>query len=100
MKVSRKVKWNKIATENLESAVSYIRIDSVKNAEKVKQDIVSKIKNLSSNSEKYPLDKYKLNNDGSYRAFEQHHYRIVYRVLRNEIRIITIRHTSMEPLKY
>ena len=50
--------------------------------------------------EKFPLDKYKINNDGSYRAFEKHRYRVAYRVLETEIKIITIRHTSMEPIEY
>ncbi|MBS1566856.1 MAG: type II toxin-antitoxin system RelE/ParE family toxin, partial [Bacteroidetes bacterium] len=45
-------------------------------------------------------DKYKTNNDGSYRAFEKHRYRIVYRFGNNIIRVLRVRHTSREPLNY
>jgi len=48
----------------------------------------------------YGPDKYKLNNDDTYRAFEKHRYRIAYRVLDTEIRILRVRHTSMEPQGY
>jgi plasmid stabilization system protein ParE len=48
----------------------------------------------------YNPDKCKTNNDGSYRAFEKHHYRIVYRFTKNIIRVLRVRHTKMEPQKY
>lgn len=47
----------------------------------------------------YP-DKYKSNNDGSFRAFEKHKYRIVYKIFKHEIQVLRIRHTSMEPREY
>lgn len=96
----KNVRWGKIATKNFESAIEYIRRDSIKNAEKVKSDILLQTKDIAVHPEKHPLDKYKLGNDGTYRAFEKHHYRLVYRVLQTEIKIITVRHTSMEPLEY
>jgi plasmid stabilization system protein ParE len=46
------------------------------------------------------IEKYKRNNDGSFRAFELHRYRITYRIRNNEIRIIRIRHTKRTPLGY
>ncbi|MBK8607580.1 MAG: type II toxin-antitoxin system RelE/ParE family toxin [Chitinophagaceae bacterium] len=45
-------------------------------------------------------DKFKENNDGSYRAFEKHHYRISYRFDNRVIRILRVRHTSREPILY
>jgi plasmid stabilization system protein ParE len=66
----------------------------------VVDDIVSAVNKVISNPEVYPPDKYKDNNDGSYRAFEKHHYRIVYRFNDNTIRVLRIRHTSMEPKEY
>jgi plasmid stabilization system protein ParE len=100
VKAIRKVRWEKQATDLFLSAIDYIRRDSAKNAEKVKLDIISLAKAIPLHSEKYQLDKYKIDNDGTYRAFEKHHYRIVYRVLESEIRIISIRHTSMEPKEH
>jgi len=97
---AQKVRWDRIATKNFESAIEYIRRDSVKNANKVKSAILLLLEDIGLHPEKYPLDKYKYNNDGTYRAFEKHHYRIVYRILQTEIKIITIRHTKMEPQEY
>ncbi len=96
----RSIRFTTAATNNLESALRYIRKDSVANAKKVKHDIIQTIRGLVAYPEKYPLDKNKINNDSTYRAFEIHHYRVAYRILELEIRIIMIRHTSMEPLEY
>lgn len=66
----------------------------------VRTDIADIIKSLPLNPHKFPKDKYKLANDGSYRAFEKHTYRIAYRILEFEIRILRVRHTGMEPKDY
>ena len=47
---------------------------------------------------RYPLDKYMKADDGTFRAFELHHYRIRYGVTGDQIVIIQVRHTSMQPL--
>ena len=39
-------------------------------------------------------------NDGSWRAFEKYRFRISYRVMEKEIRIVRFRHTSRTPLNY
>lgn len=74
----KKVSWDKVALVQFNKAIEYIAEDSVQNAEKVRKDILQKIEELPSLAEKYPLDKYKVNNDGNYRAFELYHYRIAY----------------------
>jgi plasmid stabilization system protein ParE len=94
------IKWNKRALKQFDDLVKYIEEDSLINAEKVKLGILIKIDGLLKHPEKYNPDKYKINNDGSFRAFELYHYRISYRFVINEIRIIRIRHTKMNPLKY
>lgn len=96
----RKVVWSNDARLQLRQAYIYIRKDSLQNAEKVKREIISITRQLPENPEKYNPDKYKLENDGSYRYFEKHRYRVVYRVLENEIRILRVKHTSMELLSY
>ena len=48
----------------------------------------------------YAPDKYRINNDGSFRAYELHRYRIAYRLTEKEIIILRVRHTSMEPKQY
>ncbi|MEN9548721.1 MAG: hypothetical protein RIR12_1312 [Bacteroidota bacterium] len=67
---------------------------------KVVNDIVVSTEKAINNPTYYNLDKYKIDNDGSYRAFEKHHYRVVYRYQKNIIRVLRVRHTSMEPKKY
>ena len=81
-------------------AIEYIEHDSPKNAEKVKADIFTTIKKLLTHPDFLAPDKYKLSNDGSFRAFEVQIFRIAYRSLKNEIRIIRIKHTKRNPRKY
>ncbi len=50
--------------------------------------------------EKHQIDKYKINNNGNYRAFELHHYRVSYLIKQEEIVITPIRHASMKPKPY
>jgi plasmid stabilization system protein ParE len=94
------IKWNNRALKQFDQAIEYIEEDSPKNAEKVKQDILSRISKLADRPESHHPDQFKLNNDGSFRAFEIHRYRISYRHLQKEIRIIRVRHTKMNPLEY
>ena len=98
--MSLTIKWNRHAIEQFDHAIAFIENDSPVNAEKFKTDILYKIDRLLKNPEKYSPDKYKVNNDGSFRAFELHRYRISYRYRKDEIRIIRIRHTKMNPMNY
>jgi len=94
------IKWNKSALNQLIKAIEYIQKDSVQASETVQVDILTTIGNLTGHPEKFPPDKYKLNNDKSFRAFELHSYRIAYRYKNNEIRIIRIRHVKRNPKMY
>lgn len=71
-----------------------------KNAEKVRKDILETIARILKYPSMYPPDKYKKENDGSFRAFELYRYRISYHVSTREIRILRIRHTRREPKLY
>ncbi len=94
------VRWPAKTQRQLEKAYQYILLNSYQNAEKVKADVLASTRKLASNPEIHPPDKYKINNDGSFRAFELHCYRIAYRITETEIIITRIRHTSMEPNQY
>ena len=76
----------------LKQACNYIKQDSLKNSIQVKTDILSACKALATLPYRYSADKFKLDNDGSYRAFTLHRYRISYRVLVSEVIILRIRH--------
>lgn len=98
------VRWeivfDKVAKVHLKEAYDYIRNDSPQNAVKVLARITASISKLAKEPEKNPPDKYRLNNDGSYRAYEIDRYRITYKISPPQILIIRIRHTSREPLHY
>jgi plasmid stabilization system protein ParE len=97
---NRKAIIDNEAKRSLHEAYAYIKKDSLQNAEKVRSKILASIKELIKNPERYPPDKYRLNNDGSYRAYEIYKYRISYHVSPTEVRVIRIRHTKMIPLEY
>ncbi len=95
-----KIIWRKLALNQLNKVHKHIAKDSIKSANKVMDDIFDKAENLKLNPEIYPLDKYRIKNDGSFRSFEKYRYRISYQVTETEIRILRVRHTSREPLDY
>ncbi|HET7118565.1 MAG TPA: type II toxin-antitoxin system RelE/ParE family toxin [Hanamia sp.] len=100
VKEKRKVTIDNEAKKSLRDAYDYIRKDSVQNANKIKEIILASIKELIKNPERHNPDKYRIGNDGSYRAYEIYKYRITYYISPTEIRVIRIRHTKMNPLKY
>ena len=94
------VVWTKRCQQHMKHAYDYISKDSSQKATKVLEDIVNAVNKAAPNPEFYAPDKYKKNNDGSYRAFEKHHYRIAYRFDDTVIRVLRVRHTSREPNEY
>lgn len=96
----KRVIWPLKTQHQLERIIKYIAADSFQNAEKVKADIFASTRKIAENPKMHPSDKYKKNNDGSFRAYEIHRYRIAYRITIEEIIITRIRHTSMIPKTY
>lgn len=97
---NRRISWDTQALQQFNTAIKFIALDSVQAAEKVRQDILKKIDRLKTHPAFYNPDKYKKNNDGNFRTFELYHYRISYYVSSTEIRILRVRHISMEPKEY
>lgn len=93
----RKIEWSAKALDQLKSALLFIHADSPANSEKVRRGIFLKLERAVQNPEFFPRDKYKINNDGSFRAFELYSYRISYRFTDASIRVLRIRHTSRKP---
>jgi len=94
------VVWTKRSQKQMRQVFKHISKDSIKNASKVVQEIADSVQKATLNPQIYGPDKYKTENDGSYRAFEKHHYRVAYRFSKSVIRVLRVRHTSMEPLEY
>lgn len=94
------VVWSNNAKAELKKAYEYIALDSLQNAQMIRDTLIDLTIELSKHPEKHPVDKYKKDNDGTWRAFEKYHYRISYCILKNQIRIVRMRHTSKSPLNY
>ncbi len=92
--------WTPQAITELKKAYKYIAQDSSQNAKKVVDEIVLLTDKLPEKPEMFPPDKFKKNNDGTWRAFEKFHYRVSYRITTKEIRIVRMRHTGRSPLQY
>ena|SRR5579872_6850695 len=100
--IARKVRWSKRATIQINKAYDYIEQDSPLNAQKMYERLSAKLNATATNPLTNPPDKYKIANDGSYRAFILLRYRIrvAYKVSKSEILILRVRHTSMKPQHY
>lgn len=81
-------------------AYKYILENSPKNAFMVIESIANAVYKAIKNPEFYNPEKYKINNDGSYRAFEKHYFRISYRFTKNVIRVLKVKNTKMNPRNY
>jgi len=95
-----RVVWDKEAKNQLKDIFRYIQKDFVQNVEMLKNAILSQTASLATHPLRYPADKLKEDNYGSYRAFIKYHYRVAYRVLEGEIRILRVRSDKQEPLSY
>ncbi|MEO8960645.1 MAG: type II toxin-antitoxin system RelE/ParE family toxin [Ginsengibacter sp.] len=74
------IRWIQQAVRQFTDAIKYIEGDSSKNAERFEKEILKKIDELLLQPERYQTNKFKINNDGSYKAFEVFSYRISYRL--------------------
>lgn len=93
-----KVLWDEIARNELRAAYDYIKSSSPQSAKRVRKEIIAYAIKVAKNPESHSLDKYRLKNDGTFRYFEMHKYRIAYRVLKDGILITRVRHTKQIPL--
>jgi plasmid stabilization system protein ParE len=92
--------WTKRSQQHIRALYKHISKNSLQNAAMVIEDIVAAVEKAIPNPEFYAPDKYKTDNDNSYRAFEKHHYRVAFRFTKNIIRVLRVRHTKMEPKQY
>lgn len=76
--MERVIVWNKRPSKFLVQALKRISEDSLLQAERVEDAILTSIKDLVQNPERYPPDKFKKNNSGNFRAFEKLSFRIAY----------------------
>ncbi|MEJ0055103.1 MAG: type II toxin-antitoxin system RelE/ParE family toxin [Bacteroidota bacterium] len=92
--VKRKVIWDELARAALKLMYHHIGQDSLTQAEKVKQEIITASKKLADHPEMYPADKYRKDKDTRFGAFEKYNYRISYFITEDTIRILRLRHVK------
>lgn len=97
--VNLKVIWSADALSQLKDALEYLREKSPKSATKVKTTLLNTAKDLSKNPEIYALDRFRKDNDGTFRSFEKYSYRVTYQIKESQVLILRVRHTSREPLE-
>ena len=92
--------WDAAALDQLEDYLEEVSKQS-KSAPKIIRDrIMNRLKGIKEAPYICSLDRFKINNDGTYRAFTVYSYRVTYSIKKNQINIIRIRHTSKEPLEH
>ncbi len=95
------IKWNKTALKNLISALEFFEENDAESySKKFEKELLTKIKNLPQTYQQYNLDKFRFQNDGSYRVLFSNSYRVSFRITEKEIRILRIRHGSRKPIYY
>lgn len=100
MTFTREIVWRKSAKLYLEKAIDYIRDDSPKNADTIANAIIATVEKAARFPERFPPDKYRLNNPGSFKAFEIYSFRISFYCNSEIVRIVRVRHTKQKPINY
>lgn len=89
--------WSKRSLTQLKEIYDFIYQDSPAGAKKVILSIYKRINSLEKNALIFEADRFKKNNDGTYRSTFIYKYRIVYRITNEKIIILKIMHTSRLP---
>ncbi len=98
----RTIIWTHEADAQLSNAFLYLleASESIETTARVISEIYESTEILATNPEIYKLDKLRKNNDGSFRAYEKHTYRISYQIIDKIIYIVQIRYARKKPLKF
>lgn len=88
------------ALEYLKHQLDFIAKRSSQAPAIIKNGILAKLKTVKTNPLICEVDKYKLNNNGAYRALIAYSYRISIKISDDKLHIVRIRHTSQNPKEY
>ena len=98
---SVEIRWSKAALNQFAEVLDFIlENDFGQYATELEDKIILKLEALILNQQLYPADRFKRDNNGSWRAFEVDEYRISYRLHKSHITVVRIRHTSRKPKIY
>ena len=100
IKKKRSIQWDDEAKLYFKQTIQYIRQESPQGAVIVKRAILEHVAVLKNDAGIYEADRFKIDNDGSYRAVTVYSYRITYKITHSQILILRLRHTSQDPVIY
>lgn len=101
--VQKKIKtivWSQNAEKQYYDILEYLSKEAPTALSVVGNELLDMIESLSLKYNNYPADRFKKNNNGTYKAAIVFSYRISYQIDANQVNILRIRHTSREPLNY
>lgn len=85
------------AKESLRVIIEYIRRDSPTAAIKVRKKLIDSAKSLKVMPERFSKEPFLAERTGNYRSVTHWHFKIVYKVLQDEVVILGFMHTSRNP---
>ncbi len=94
------IAWSKNATEQYYQILEYLSEEAPDAVNIVGNALLDMIEALTLEYNNYPPDRFKKDNDGTFKAALVFNYRVSYRITEKEIHILRIRHTSREPMNY
>lgn len=98
---NRDLVWDKEALAHLKEIYNFLKKgNDFAFANEVKNAILKTTQDLVKNPYIFEQDRFKFDNDSTFRAFETFKYRIAYKITEKQIRILRVRHTSREPIEY
>ncbi len=86
-----------IAKKSLREIVNHIKKKSPVAAIKVRKELIRLAKSLCELPERFSKEENLLDKPGNYRSVTYWHYKIIYKVLTNEVVILGFMHTSRDP---
>ena len=99
-KKRHKIIWEDSALDYLVEQLEYVSQMSEDAPSIIKKGILKNIQSVKANPYVFEADKFKADNDGSYRAFVVYSYRVSYHITEKSVNIIRVRHTSQDPVVY
>lgn len=96
----KQIIWSSDAEKQFFTVLEYLDQEAPHAINIVGGEIKEIINGLVTHFNHYPIDRFKINNDGSYRAALVYNYRISYKIEDSYIYILRIRHASREPLLF
>jgi plasmid stabilization system protein ParE len=96
----KNIVWSKNATIQYYQILEYLTKEAPEAINIVGNALLDMIESLALEYNNYPPDRFKKNNDGTFKAALVFNYKVSYQISDKDIYILRIRHTSREPMNY